>query len=269
MKDEKRKGAKSAKDIPAEVLEQLNSGLIESANLTEWLTIDQNILLKRVLSQMSREQYVAPVFAAIDKLPKKTVNTVNEAIGNTILTLSVSYSDQHIKQALKTHPSDMVRCWATYLTGNNENLSITEKLDQIQFFAADRHFGVREIAWMAVRNSIIQNLEHSISILTLWAAHENENIRRFASESIRPRGVWCAHIEILKKQPELALPVLEQLKSDSSKYVRDSVGNWLNDASKTNPAFVLDICSRWKMESPTKETLYILKKAMRTLDKQA
>lgn len=269
MKDEKRKGARSAKDIPAEVLEQLNSGLIESANLTEWLAIDQNILLKRILSQMGREQYVAPVFAAIDKLQKKTVNTVNEAIGNTILTLSVSYSDPHIQQALKTHPSDMVRCWATYLTGNNENLSIAEKLDQIQFFAADRHFGVREIAWMAVRNSIVQQLEDSIRVLTIWAAHENENIRRFASESIRPRGVWCTHIEILKNQPELALPVLEQLKSDSSKYVRDSVGNWLNDASKINPAFVLDICSRWKVESPTKETLYILKKAMRTLDKQA
>ncbi|QQT24963.1 DNA alkylation repair protein [Sphingobacterium spiritivorum] len=268
MKDEKRKGARSAKDIPAEDLEQLNSGSIQSANLTEWLAIDQRILLVRVLSQLNREHYIVPVSEAIDKLQKQTVNTINETIGNTLLALSVAYSDLHIQQALKSHYSDMVRCWATYLTGSNENLSIAEKLEQIQFFAADSHFGVREIAWMAVRSSIIQHLEESIRVLTVWTAHENENIRRFASESIRPRGVWCAHIERLKKQPELGMPVLDQLKSDSSKYVRDSVGNWLNDASKHSSAFVLDTCSRWKIESPTKETLYILKKAMRTLNKQ-
>ena len=71
----------------------------------------------------------------------------------------------------------------------------------------------------------------------------------------------------LKQNPELGLPILEILKSDKAKYVQDSVGNWLNDASKTQPKFVRNICKRWETESDTKETKYITKKALRTLNK--
>ena len=98
---------------------------------------------------------------------------------------------------------------------------------------------------------------------------ENENIRRFASEVSRPRGVWCKHIEELKRTPELALSILEPLKSDESKYVRDSVGNWLNDASKTQPDFVKKLCECWENESTTNETKYIIKKALRTINKSS
>jgi 3-methyladenine DNA glycosylase AlkC len=52
---------------------------------------------------------------------------------------------------------------------------------------------------MAVRADISMNLQKSLSILSKWTKHENENIRRFASESTRPRGVWCEHIDALKK----------------------------------------------------------------------
>lgn len=140
-------------------------------------------------------------------------------------------------------------------------------LNEIIPFATDSHFNVREDAWTAVRPNIIDNLDESIKILSKWAMSENENIRRFASEITRPRGVWCKHIELLKQSPNIALSILEPLKSDSSKYVRDSVGNWLNDASKTQPLFVETLCEKWGQESLTKETKYIIKKAMRTLEK--
>jgi 3-methyladenine DNA glycosylase AlkC len=65
----------------------------------------------------------------------------------------------------------------------------------------------------------------------------------------------------LKQNPALALPILEPLKSDKAKYVQDSVGNWLNDASKTQPQLVYDICEKWQNESPIKETNYIINKA--------
>jgi 3-methyladenine DNA glycosylase AlkC len=61
--------------------------------------------------------------------------------------------------------------------------------------------------------------------------------------------------------------ILEPLKSDEAKYVQDSVGNWLNDASKTRPDFVLQLCEKWAKESPTKATNYIIQKARRTLAK--
>ncbi|PIE78379.1 MAG: DNA alkylation repair protein, partial [Candidatus Delongbacteria bacterium] len=133
---------------------------------------------------------------------------------------------------------------------------------------ADNHFGVREVVWMALRPEIDKNVEQSIEILSSWTKSENENIRRFTTESTRPRGVWCKHIERLKKNPKIALPILENLKSDKSKYVQDSVGNWLNDASKSEPNFVIELCEKWKNELPTQETEKIIKRALGTINKK-
>ena len=69
------------------------------------------------------------------------------------------------------------------------------------------------------------------------------------------------HIEALKESPEIYLSVLEKLRADSSRYVQDSVGNWLNDASKSRPHFIAAVCEHWEKESPIKETQYIIKKA--------
>jgi len=267
MKEVKRKGARSAKDIPVSILEQLNKGEIESANLVEWLAVDQIVLLKNVLNELNKIEYLEPVLIDVRNLKKQTVNTINEAIGTGILKQSVLNNDLKIVSIISKHKSDLVRCWSAYAIGRNSKFTIEEMLEQIQFLAADKHFGVREISWLAVRHNITKNLDRSFEILLKWASSEDENIRRFATEAIRPRGVWCEHIEELKKKPESALKILDLLKSDSSKYVQDSVGNWLNDASKSQPDFVKDLCQKWQTESPTKETAYIIKKALRTIEK--
>ena len=263
----KRKGARTIKDIPKDVLEQLNRGEIEAANLVEWLAIDRRVLLENLLAQHNRKKYLKPILERVERLEKQTVNTVAEAIGTGLFEQTAIHGDSDFVLAISTHKSDFVRCWATCIVGNNSALNIRQMLEKIQPFAADRHFNVRECAWAVVRQSIMQNLEESIAILSKWTASEDENIRRFASEATRPRGVWCEHIKELKQNPELALPILEPLKSDKAKYVRDSVGNWLNDASKTQPEFVRALCKRWEKESDTKETTYIIKKALRTISK--
>lgn len=267
MTDIKRKGARSTKDIPTDILQQLNAGQIETANLVEWLAVDQRLLLENLLKQNKRTTYLKTILIKIDQLKKQTVNTINEAIGVGLFELTVQNNDKEFLAVMSNHKADLVRCWATYTIGKNENLNITETLKQIQPFSADKHFGVREICWMAVRTKITQNLTECIKILAEWTANRDENIRRFTTEATRPRGVWCEHIEQLKQSPELALSILEPLKSDQAKYVQDSVGNWLNDASKTQPKFVIDICKKWEKESKTKETAYIIKKALRTIEK--
>ncbi len=267
MTDSKRKGARSTKDIPAAILQQLNAGQIETANLVEWLAVDQRLLLENLLRQNKRTAYLQPVLAKINQLKKQTVNTINEAIGTGLFELVTQHKDNYFWVIMSTHSADLVRCWATYTIGKNEALTIAETLKHIQPFAADKHFGVREIGWMAVRPKIAQNLTKSIEILSTWTTHEDENSRRFTTEATRPRGVWCEHIDELKQNPGLALSILEPLKSDPAKYVQDSVGNWLNDASKTQAGFVTKLCKRWEKESNTKETHYIIQKALRTLNK--
>jgi 3-methyladenine DNA glycosylase AlkC len=111
-------------------------------------------------------------------------------------------------------------------------------------------FGVREWAWMAVRPQLVAELDVSIQTLLQWARSDSEYLRRFACEALRPRGVWCAHIAILKKEPERMLPILEILYQDGSVYVQDSVANYLNDAAKDQPQWVRDLCAQWQSQSP-------------------
>jgi 3-methyladenine DNA glycosylase AlkC len=259
-----RKGARSIKDIPADILTRLNHGDIESANLVEWLAVDQRALLTSVLNNLGYEQLLNPIITELDKLPKQTTPLVASTIGSA-LGISIAQSgDNGLLSKLQSHKSDMVRCWACYIVCSpGSDLDIM--FENLKPLADDTHFGVREIAWMAARPYIINSLDASLKILTTWAADPSANIRRFASESTRPRGVWSAHINELKTNPERALSLIECLKNDSSKYVQDSVGNWLNDAGKTSPAFVRDMCLQWQTESPNPTTSYIIKKALRNL----
>lgn len=265
-----RKGARKVLDVPVNVLKHLNNGEIETVNLTEWLAIDHLVLINAVLPNMGVSvATIADIAEQIKAIKKPTAMQCTKVVGSLLYTSTFKDEEQleSLFQSLSNHRSDAVRCYAPYLVACDENKDISQKLQKMRELVADSHFGVREVVWMALRPSIEDDLDQSIEILTGWTNSEDENIRRFTTEATRPRGVWCKHIERLKESPELALPILENLKSDSSKYVQDSVGNWLNDASKTRPQFVSELCNTWSIEFPTKATARIIKKARRTIDK--
>lgn len=267
-----RKGAQKAADIPADALELLNRGQLETVNLTEWLAVDHRILLHHILNELGLLQEQDTAFAGVGKLASESkIMKIIPAIALGWLELAERKPEAErarIFGALAAHRSDSVRCWAAYIVGLDQRLSLSQKLKGIRPFAADSHFGVREIAWMAVREPITNELEESVAILYEWARNQDANVRRFAVEAIRPQGVWAKHISALKQNPGMALPILELVKSDPVKYVQDSVGNWLNDASKSEPGWVMQVCGAWLEESDTKETKRIVTKATRSLLKR-
>lgn len=263
-----RKGAGKAQDIPKEVLDLLNRGKIPTVNLTEWLAVDQAELIKNTFPEVGLKECIDTITKSIEQQKKPSTMSSIKIIGLQLYEYCrQSNSLGSTIELLSNHESDTIRCYTTYLIALNTDLDISEKLEQSKNLIADRHFGVREVVWMALRPEIDKNLETSIQVLIEWTGHEDPNIRRFTTESTRPRGVWCKHIDRLKENPELALPILENLKSDASKYVQDSVGNWLNDASKSKPDFVIELCEKWERESTIKETGNIIKRARRTIDK--
>ncbi len=267
----RRKGAQKAADIPETVIQLLQKGELQTVNLTEWLAVDHFKLLQHVLCELDLHNESDELLSGLESLNRKKIMSMIPAIARKWLSLLDRMPEKEgsrIFRALASHRSDSVRCWAAYIIGLDEQLAIEQKLSGIRPFAADFHFGVREIAWMAVRESISRHLSESLNILHGWVRDEDPNIRRFAIESVRPQGVWAKHLPELKKQPQLALPLLEEVKSDPVKYVQDSVGNWLNDAGKTNPDWVRRICEAWLEASDTKETKRIVARATRRLSKQ-
>ena len=125
--------------------------------------------------------------------------------------------------------------------------------------------GTTPARWHRAWQSIQLRFIASVALLAPWVRDADPNIRRFASELTRPRGVWCAQIEALKAEPWRGLPLLVPLRADPSRYVQNSVANWLNDASKTQPQWVDALCERWLAESPVPETAYIVRRARRSL----
>lgn len=116
---------------------------------------------------------------------------------------------------------------------------------------------------MAFRPCLQPKLEGAIKLLEKTAGKADPRLRRFAVEVTRPRSVWGAHIEALKREPETATMILERVKADPSRYVQLAAGNWLNDASKTRPEWVMEICERWGRAS-NEHTQRIVKRGLRT-----
>lgn len=119
---------------------------------------------------------------------------------------------------------------------------------------------------LAVRPFLLLNQEKMLKQMLQWSNHSNEHVRRLASEGCRPRLPWAMSVPSLKTNPYPILPILENLKRDSSLYVRKSVANSLNDISKTHPDLILELATKWYGKHA--DTNWIIKHACRTLLKK-
>jgi 3-methyladenine DNA glycosylase AlkC len=242
-------------DISASRVGALNAGE-PAANLAESLSIDFAKLMSVAVPSMPRD--------AIASMRDNAETGITRRISLAAELIS-THAPRELDR-LASHPSDTVRGWACYAITRAPALTLAQRLTLVRPFADDPHSGVREWAWMAVRDAVGAEILSAIELLTPWTAAHSPNIRRFATEVTRPRGVWCSHIRSLRTDPTPALPLLEPLREDPTKYVQDSVSNWLNDAAKDNPAFVRELTTRWNSESPCKATARICRRAVRSID---
>ena len=235
----------------------IQAGRVEASTLAEILALDHAALLDAVLPA-AQETLRADVrqAGALGILARM------QAIGAALH----DHLGADACGRLTSHPSDTVRGWGWFaLVAGRPAEPAASLIDLVLPAADDRHFGVREWAWLCVRERLAADLDTSIPALAALTGDPSERIRRFACEALRPRGVWAKHIAVLKTRPELGEPILEPLRADGARYVQDSVGNWINDAAKTRPEWATALAARWSQASGTPETQRILRRGLRSL----
>ena len=227
-------------------------------NLTEWPAADRQKILSLVCVELGFGPGNDPSGIWSTELSQLSGLKQSFAIAQW-LSQRIKLGDDSWR-LLSSHESDIVREWAAIIVGLSDEITFARKLAWVKPFADDTHSGIREIAWLALRAQVTSDPIAAINALVPWTGSRNERLRRYACEITRPRGVWSSPISMLAENPEVGLPILEPLRSDDSNYVKNSVGNWLNDASKSQPEWVRATAKRWREESPSIHTQYIVQR---------
>ncbi len=228
-----RRGARSAALVPEEVRQALAAGA-PSVNHVEQMVLDMGDLLAHEFPELAHRAEMLRIAGFLDRLRAGTRVLVD------------AYGDQAPLAAAGSR-SDTVRGWGAFAT-----VLLTEdpaaRVVALTPFAQDPHFAVREWAWLAMRDLVVRLPEACLVSLERFARSArsvDELGRRFAVEATRPRGVWSAHVPLLKAQPELAEPLLESVLPAQSRYLQDSLSNWINDATRTRPDWAERLAEQW------------------------
>ena len=132
--------------------------------------------------------------------------------------------------------------------------------------AALKYFTTFGSAEFAIRPFLLNDFERTLAVMQQWSLDANEHVRRLASEGSRPRLPWSFRLAQVQANPQLCASILDNLKADSSLYVRKSVANHLNDITKDHPDWVLSLIEGWNLDHP--HTAWIARHALRSLIKQ-
>ena len=96
---------------------------------------------------------------------------------------------------------------------------------------------------MSIRAYLIRWPDLVLTRMEDWAGHSNYHVRRLVSEGTRPKLPWAPAIGL---DPARALPLLDRLHDDPTRYVTRSVANHLNDITKLAPNLAIDRLAAWK-----------------------
>lgn len=119
----------------------------------------------------------------------------------------------------------------------------------------------------AIRYFIDAHPQETLSQLKKWTTDKNYHVRRLVSEGTRPLLPWSGRISL---EVGAALPYLDALHADPTRYVTRSVANHLNDIAKVKPRLVTVTLKQWKASGlqSQRELDWMTRHALRTLVKQ-
>ena len=116
----------------------------------------------------------------------------------------------------------------------------------------------------AIRPLLAHKPKETVKTIIKWSKDGNVHVRRLASEGMRIRLPWSKKLYTAIDCFEDYKIILTNLKNDASKFVQKSVGNNLNDLYKEFPDKANEIIAEWNKDSPSKETLWIIKHGLRS-----
>nr|AJW29603.1 DNA alkylation repair enzyme-like protein [Sphingomonas sp. JE1] len=131
--------------------------------------------------------------------------------------------------------------------------------------AALEYFTSFGSAEFAIRHFLKRDFERTLHVMRGWSEHASDHVRRLSSEGSRPLLPWAFRVDGLLASPPPTSDILDRLRSDSSKYVRISVANHLNDIAKSDPDWVIDRFGLWGLKDPN--SAWIARHGLRTLVK--
>jgi 3-methyladenine DNA glycosylase AlkC len=132
--------------------------------------------------------------------------------------------------------------------------------------AALRELTMRFSAEDAIRTFVNAFPDETLSTLLGWAGDEHYHVRRLCSEGTRPRLPWSRKLVV---PAATAIPILDKLFCDPTRFVTRSVANHINDISKTDPDLAINTLARWRQsgrQNPS-EMAFIVRHATRHLVK--
>ena len=147
-----------------------------------------------------------------------------------------------------------VRMYAVFLLGH-----LSQESDVLSFLrddvSADSNWRVQEVLAKAFDDfCAVRGYEAALPVIDEWLSDPRPNVRRAVTEGLR---IWTSR-PYFRDHPGDAVSRLSRLRSDSSEYVRKSVGNALRDISKKHPELVAAELRTWSLETKEVAQVYRL-----------
>ena len=147
-----------------------------------------------------------------------------------------------------------VHMYAVFLLGH-----LSQESDVLSFLrddvSADSNWRVQEVLAKAYDDfCAVRGYEAALPVIDEWLSDPRPNVRRAVTEGLR---IWTSR-PYFRDHPGDAVSRLSRLRSDSSEYVRKSVGNALRDISKKHPELVAAELETWDRSSREVTQVYRL-----------